>query len=221
LVYNSTNFPNLSIIFPAFLHSASNATQTTTSFNCKPPPMCVHTSYWPYRYAPLMLCPWQQAHETHDVVHDIFVAIVWNVSFHMGQKQLHAFSLTTLNSSHRRVDIVLTKDEICTLVDVLIIDPTHANLLPRSCTTHGLCQCYLEPKRAKGPSLFYLGYFSSSKNFNYIVKDVSILHFKLGSGGRPSYFPTFTFSAHPPITTIDLLQVIGSWDGKFLTFSLC
>jgi hypothetical protein len=33
--------------------------QTITSFNCKPFPMCVHTSHWPYGYPPLTLHPWQ------------------------------------------------------------------------------------------------------------------------------------------------------------------
>jgi len=32
---------------------------------------------------------------------------------------------------------MFTKNEICTLANVVIIDPTHANLLPRSCTTQG------------------------------------------------------------------------------------
>jgi hypothetical protein len=33
-----------------------------------------------------------------------------------------------------------------------------------------VCQCYLEPKSAKGPSPFCFGYFSLSKNFSYIAK---------------------------------------------------
>jgi hypothetical protein len=32
---------------------------------------------------------------------------------------------------------MLTKDDICTLIDVVIIDPTQANLLPKSCCTQG------------------------------------------------------------------------------------
>jgi hypothetical protein len=52
-------------------------------------------------------------------------------------------------------------------------------------------------KNAKGPSPFNLGYFSSSKNFNYIGKDANILHLKLGNTDRPSYFPTSTPLGHP------------------------
>jgi hypothetical protein len=45
----------------------------------------------------------------HDVIHDIFVAIARDASFHVGQKQLHALPLMTLNSSCERVDNMLTK----------------------------------------------------------------------------------------------------------------
>jgi hypothetical protein len=31
----------------------------------------------------------------------------------------------------------LTKDDICTLVDVIIVDPMRTNLLPRFCLTQG------------------------------------------------------------------------------------
>jgi hypothetical protein len=74
---------------------------------------------------------------THDEIHDTFDAIVQNVSFHVGWKQLHVFPSNMFNSSCQRIDIVLTKDDICTLVDVVIIDPTWTNLLFQSCTTQG------------------------------------------------------------------------------------
>ncbi len=32
---------------------------------------------------------------------------------------------------------MFTKDGICTLVDIIIANPTQADLLPRSCTTQG------------------------------------------------------------------------------------
>jgi hypothetical protein len=32
---------------------------------------------------------------------------------------------------------MFTKDDICTLADVVILDPMQANLLPRSCATQG------------------------------------------------------------------------------------
>jgi hypothetical protein len=41
------------------------------------------------------------------------------------------------NFAHRRVDIVLTKDGIRTLVNVVIANPTWADLLPWSCATQG------------------------------------------------------------------------------------
>jgi hypothetical protein len=58
-------------------------------------------------------------------------------SMYVGQKQLQAFPSTTFNSYHRQVDIVLTKDGISTLANIVIVDPTHANLLLQSYTTQG------------------------------------------------------------------------------------
>jgi hypothetical protein len=46
----------------------------------------------------------------------------------MKQKQLHVLILTMFNSSHQRVDIVLNKNEISTLANIVIIDQLHVNL---------------------------------------------------------------------------------------------
>jgi len=62
LVYNSTNFPNLLIIFPNFLHITLDVAWINTSFNCKPPPLCMHTSNWPFGYSPFTLCSQQWMH---------------------------------------------------------------------------------------------------------------------------------------------------------------
>jgi hypothetical protein len=77
-----------------------------------------------------------------------------------------------------------------------------------------------EPKvKVATPFLFWLLF--SLNNFNYDAKDVSILHLKLGNNGRPTYFPISIPLGHPPpIATIDLLQVIDCWVGKFLTSNL-
>jgi hypothetical protein len=40
-----------------------------------------------------------------------------------------------LNSSSRQVNVVLIKNGICTLANVVIANLMHANLLPHSCTT--------------------------------------------------------------------------------------
>ncbi len=40
-----------------------------------------------------------------------------------------------VNSFGQWVDIVFTKDGICILVYVVIVDPTWADLLPQSCAT--------------------------------------------------------------------------------------
>jgi len=61
---------------------------------------------------------------THDVVHDTFVG------FHVKWKQLHVLPSNTFNSSCWRVNIVLTKDGICTLVNVVIANLTRVDLFP-------------------------------------------------------------------------------------------
>jgi hypothetical protein len=71
----------------------------TTSFNCGYPLMHAHI--------PLIL--WVSISYivfvgTHDAIHDTFVAIMWNVSFHMWWKQLNAFPSTAFNSSCQWVD---------------------------------------------------------------------------------------------------------------------
>ncbi len=54
-----------------------------------------------------------------------------DVGFHVGWEQLHAIPSTTFNFSCRKIDIVVTKDGICTLVDIVIANPTQANLFPQ------------------------------------------------------------------------------------------
>jgi hypothetical protein len=41
------------------------------------------------------------------------------------------------NSSHRQIDIVLTKNGICTLINIVIVGLTWVNLLPQFYTTQG------------------------------------------------------------------------------------
>ncbi len=47
-------------------------------------------------------------------------------------------------------------------------------------------------KKPMGLSSFFLGYFFSSKNFNYITKDASILHLKSGGSNKPNYILTMS-----------------------------
>jgi hypothetical protein len=68
--------------------------------------------------------------KTHDVIHDTFGAIVRGANFHVGQKQLHVLLSTMFNSSYWWIDIMLTKDGICTLSNVVIANLTQVDLLP-------------------------------------------------------------------------------------------
>jgi len=90
--------------------------------------MCIHLLYY------------VQGNEhmgTHDVVCNTFATIARDVGFHVGWKQLHVLPSTTFNSSCQQVDIVLTKDGIRTLVNIVIANPTWAYLLPWSCAPQG------------------------------------------------------------------------------------
>jgi hypothetical protein len=75
---------------------------------------------------------------THDAVHDTFITIMWDIGFHMGQEQLHTLPSTTFNFTCWRVNIVLAKDDIHTLTDIVIVDPMWTYLLPWSCVTQEL-----------------------------------------------------------------------------------
>jgi len=77
---------------------------------------------------------------THDVVRNTFATIVWDVGFHVRWKQLHELLSNMFNSSCWRIDITLTKDDICILINivVVIVDSTQVNLFLQSCATQWL-----------------------------------------------------------------------------------
>jgi hypothetical protein len=60
-----------------------------------------------------------------------------NVGFHVGQKQLHMLVLATSNSFHWQINSVLTKNEIRTLTNAIIGNPTQTNLFFWSCAIQG------------------------------------------------------------------------------------
>jgi hypothetical protein len=61
----------------------------------------------------------------------------------MGQKQLHALPSNMFNSSRRQVNIVLNKDGIHTLIDVVIANLIRADLFPQSCVTQRFVVFYV------------------------------------------------------------------------------
>jgi hypothetical protein len=72
---------------------------------------------------------------THYAIRNTFVAMAQDFSFHVGQEQLHTFPSTMFHSFCRWIEIVLTKDGIRTLANVVIVDSTWADLLRWSYTT--------------------------------------------------------------------------------------
>jgi len=59
----------------------------------------------------------------------IKIAIVRNVGFHMGRKQLHVFLSNTFNFSCWQINIMFNKNGIRTLVDIVITNLTRIDLL--------------------------------------------------------------------------------------------
>jgi len=137
LVYSLTSFPSLSINFSNFFHNISYVAWTTSSFNCKHPLMCVQTSHWPYGHPPFMLCSWQRMHWNpwcnlrHLCCHcarcwfPCETRIITCASFN----HIQLLSLTNWHCAY--------KDDIHTLVDIVIANPTWMDLFPRFCATQG------------------------------------------------------------------------------------
>ncbi len=129
------------LVFPTFwLFSPIFFTSLQTQFglprhSITDIPLCVCTHPIDLMVIHLLHCVHGNMHtKIHDAICDTFAAITWDVDFHVRQ-ELHALSLTTFNSSSQQVDIVLTKDGICTLIDIVIANPTRTNLFPWSCAT--------------------------------------------------------------------------------------
>jgi hypothetical protein len=64
----------------------------------------------------------------HDV-RNVFVAIAKNVRFHVSQKQTHVLLPPILNFLCCRIEIVILIDGVCTLVGVVIVNPTQIDLV--------------------------------------------------------------------------------------------
>ncbi len=129
LAYSSTNLSNLSITSPIF--STVLRTQLKLlHLSIVNLPQCVCTHPIDPMGIHLLCCAHgNECMGTHDAIHNTFATIARDVGFHMGQLQLHALPSTT--------HIVLTKDEICTLINFVMANPTRADLLPQGYTTPG------------------------------------------------------------------------------------
>jgi len=129
------NLPNLLIIFLNFLHSPLDVAQITTSFNHMPPLMCVHTSHRPYGYPFLMLCPWQWMHWDPWCNSQHFCCHCMGCWLSCGMKIITCASFNDIQFLSSMSWHYFYK--ICTLIDVVIANPMHVNLLLRSCITQG------------------------------------------------------------------------------------
>ncbi len=135
LAYNSINLTSLSISFLSPFHNVLNMTWITPSLQNCMYPQCMCTHLIDPRSIYLLCCAYGNEHiRTHDAICNTFAIIVRDVGFHLRREQLHAL-LSKMFNSYRRIDIVFTKDDIHTFIDVVIVNPTRADLLPVSCAT--------------------------------------------------------------------------------------
>jgi hypothetical protein len=109
---------------------------------------------------------------THDVIRNIFASIVQDVGYHVGWKQLHVLSSTMFNSFCPQVDIVLTIDDIHTVANVVIVDPTHVDFT--SLILHNSKICYLNAIQAKERS--YRKWHPIDHLFPLIIEVFKCLH---------------------------------------------
>ncbi len=136
LIYNSTNLPKLSIIFPNLFHNISNTTWIAPSLDYRFPLMHVHISHQPYGQF-LHCVHGNERIGTPDVVCDTSLPLRGILTFTWGKISYMHFLQTHSTPHVSRINIVLTKDGICTLVEVVVVNSTRTNLFPRSCTTQG------------------------------------------------------------------------------------
>jgi len=60
---------------------------------------------------------------------------LWLILVFLFTMDLHLYNTIRSDTTrHNKIDIIFTKDEICTLTDIVITHPTHMNLLPWYCT---------------------------------------------------------------------------------------
>jgi hypothetical protein len=119
-----------------------------------------------------LLCCTHEHTKTHDAIHNTFVAIVQDVGFHVGQEQLHVLLSTTFNSFHWQVNIVFTKYNICTLVNVIIVDPTWMDLLPWYCATQGFAASNVVQAKEKN----YCNQHPTDQFLPIVIEVFSCLH---------------------------------------------
>ncbi len=74
---------------------------------------------------------------SHDVIWDAFASITRDVGFHVLWEQTHILPPPYLQSSLRRVNIVLLIDGTRMLANVIIIDPIQAYLVSQVTLFHG------------------------------------------------------------------------------------
>ncbi len=79
----------------------------------------------------LLRCVCDNKHiETHDVICDTLLPLCMMLASRWVENNYMHFPSNMFNSFRQQVDIVFTKDDICTLVDIIIVDPTWMDLLP-------------------------------------------------------------------------------------------
>jgi hypothetical protein len=136
LAYNSTDLPNLLVIFPILFHNTSYVTWIY-------PILQLQASFDVYAHIPSTL--WvsifyvvlMATNALEPMVQFVTLLLPLHEMLLVGWEQLQMFPLISFNYSCWRIEIVLTKDGIRILANVIIADPMWVELFFRSCATQG------------------------------------------------------------------------------------
>jgi hypothetical protein len=80
----------------------------------------------------LVWCPCRNEHiVAHDPLWDIVITIILESGTHVQKEVSHLFPYHI----QQRMDILITKNNLCTLMDVIIVDLTCTNMVQRTLTT--------------------------------------------------------------------------------------
>jgi hypothetical protein len=86
---------------------------------------------------------------SHDAIRNAFVSIVRDARFHILQEQTHILQPPSFQNFHQRVNIVWSIDSICTLDDVVIVDPILTNLVSHVAFFHGVVMIVVAQMKEK------------------------------------------------------------------------
>jgi len=77
----------------------------------------------------ISLCSWGECIVTYNAIQNSFASVARDIEFYVVCEQTHVLPISFFQSSWQWMDIVFSVNGTCTLVDVVIVDPTYVNLI--------------------------------------------------------------------------------------------